>query len=126
MSARDDYVKAMRALHVLIATGEENSNEAAMLRDGMDTAWDAMTEEDRDEVSKEPVRCPPRAWCAGEGGDIGCPIHGKKEGNLLKKVFFIRAGDLKAKVLAEQSLREIIKWLDAGYGFDIVLERRDE
>jgi hypothetical protein len=46
--------------------------------------------------------------------------------DLLKKVFFIRAGDPKAKVLAEQSLREIIKWLDAGHGFDIVLERRDE
>lgn len=65
---------------------------------------------------------------------IGETIRWKKDGDspvleksdLLKKVFFIRAGDPKAGVLSGDAIQEIRKWRDAGIGFDIVLERRDD
>ena len=64
---------------------------------------------------------------------IGETIRWKKDGdspvrenNSLEKHFSIRGGGPESKLYAADAIRTIKQWLDAGYGFDIVLERRDD
>jgi hypothetical protein len=50
VTARNEFEKLLRALHVLETTGDDNGSEGDSLRDAMEPLWDAMTEEGRVEM----------------------------------------------------------------------------